>query len=80
MMGHRLALGVALGLGSLSHAARAESADSDHRLDWSFRRPGAWEYAGTTAVAAAAIYVELGTDQPLAPKWSSTLGFEPPVR
>lgn len=80
MMGRSLVLAGALGLGSLSQPAQAEPAGSDHRLDWGFRRPGVWEYAGTAAVAGAAIYVELATEQPLAPKWSSTLSFEPPVR
>lgn len=80
MIRRRLALGLALGLGSLTHPAHAEPADGGHRLEWSYRRPGAWEYAGTAAVAAAAIYVELGTEQPLEAKWASTLRYEPPVR
>lgn len=80
MIGRALALGFALGLGCLAEPAAAAPADDEHRLEWGYRRPGAWEYAGTAAVAAAAITVEFGTEQPLEPKRSSTLGFEPPVR
>lgn len=73
-------LALALSLAGLSEPAAAEPAADARRLEWSFRRPGAWEYAGTAAVAAAAIYIEFGTEQPLEPKWASTLGYEPPVR
>jgi len=79
-MSRAAAAGLALGLSCLTPPALAQTAPDRHRLEWQFRRPGAWEYVGTAAVAGAAIYVELGTEQPLEPKWSSTLGFEPAVR
>ncbi|HEY6725846.1 MAG TPA: phosphatase PAP2 family protein [Polyangiaceae bacterium] len=90
MIGRTLGLGVALGLGCLAEPAAAEPAaaapaaaapaSDTRRLNWRYRRPGGWEYAATASVAVAAIYVEFATEQPLEPKWSSTLAYEPPVR
>ena len=79
-MSRAAAAGLALSLSCLTGPVMAQTAPEQHRLEWQFRRPGAWEYVGTAAVAGAAIYVEFGTEQPLEPKWSSPLGFEPAVR
>ena len=56
------------------------SADPEHRLEWHFRRFTLWEYVATAAVAAGALYLELGTEQPETARWKSPVWFDASVR
>jgi len=70
-----------VGLSDEATRPRAETAeDSEQRLAWRWRRPGAIEYALSGALGGGAVAMELFLTQPEEPRWVKPVWFDTGVR
>jgi membrane-associated phospholipid phosphatase len=76
-----LALGVSLSVDQAGARAQTSQPEAPaHRLEWRWRRVGAFDYLGLVVVGGAYLYVELGTRTPLEPNWTGGILFDDAVR